>query len=119
MFAPIFRNEETKQIIRSSSNTSVSVQNPGDHRGCVFENCADARKWAEKRFPSGRNSTQCWALRNININGIPTLRIDNPSEKARRDSIIFTVCSGLAAILVLAMLFVIVGLVVRDCKDTV
>lgn len=114
LFSPTYKLS-TGQIVTSSSNNSVAVRNPGDHRGCVFQNCAEARGWYERRFPEGTKNVGCWALRST---GTPVLEIDYPGGSSRRDSIIFTVCASIAGILVLAMMVVMVQLIVRDCKET-
>ena len=114
LFAPTYRTDAGR-VVRGTNNNSIAVRNPGENRGCVFENCAEARAWAERRFPTGTREVRCWALRASS--GVPELNIDHPAERSRRDSIIFTVCAAVAGLLVMAMLFVMVGLVVRDCRE--
>lgn len=79
--------------------------------GCVFQNCAIARKWARERIPG--KTTKCWRSRK----GSARVVIDDPAGSSRRDSIIFSICACLAGLLVLGALFMMCSLIIKGMKS--
>lgn len=86
------------------------LHQPDTNKGCVFDNCADARRWAESRI--SENKTECWRSRS----GPAKVLIFDPAGSSRRDSIVFTVCAALAGILVFSTLWIMVGLIIKSMR---
>lgn len=94
-----------------SALPTVDLIPPGPADGCTFKNCAAARSWANERVKEDR--AECWSRKNAVSR---EFRLTNPAGNAKRNRIIFTVCAGVALLIVLAMCCVMCGMICRSCR---
>lgn len=99
----------------ASDKVLVEHTKPDPIGACLFKNCIPARAWARKKVPKDGAAIDCWQ----NAAGGPVAyMLDDPAGSSRRDSIIFTICSVIAAFIVLSALCVMCGLIMKNRRES-